>query len=63
LFKNKGSVIKIHLGWAVITHRNTINLPDSVLKTLKADKGDCLQIILNDTKVVLLKKEPDVQKK
>ena len=56
-------MIKIHLGWAVITHRNTINLPDSVLKTLKADKGDCLQIILNDTKVVLLKKEPDVQKK
>ena len=56
-------MIKIHLGWAVINNRNAINLPDSVLKALKADKGDCLQIVLNDTKVVLLKKEPDVIKK
>ena len=56
-------VIKIHLAWAVINDRNSIYLPDAVLKSLQAKKGDCLQIILNDTKVVLLKKEPDVPKK
>lgn len=56
-------MVNIHLGWAVINNRNAINLPDSVLKALKVDKGDCLQIILNDTKVVLLKKETDVPKK
>lgn len=54
---------KLHLAWAVINDRNSIYLSDSVLKSLKAVKGDCLQIILNDTKVVLLKKEPDVLKK
>ena len=50
----------MHLAWAVINDRNSIYLPDAVLTALKAAKGDCLQIILNDTKVVLLKKETDV---
>ena len=53
----------MHLAWAIINERNTIYLSDSVLKALKAEKGDCLQFILNDTKVVLLKKETDVPKK
>ena len=56
-------MIKIHLAWAVINDRNSIYLPDSVMKSLKAEKGDCIQIILNDTKVVLVKKEPDAPKK
>ena len=56
-------MVNIHLAWAVINDRNSIYLDDSVLKTLKAAKGDCLQIVLNDTKVVLVKKEPDVPKK
>ena len=53
----------MHLAWAIIGDRNSIYLSDSVLKALKADKGDCLQIILNDSKVVLIKKETDVPKK
>jgi len=48
----------LHLGYAVISQKNLIHLPDSVMKKLDIDKDGCLEFLNSEGNIIIKKVVP-----